>query len=175
MSGWLREHPFMAGAILALLYWFFVIFKPSEAYLVDWLVNEKGFTSKQVYQDIFPMWTYSYFLFAILLALVAEIISYKMCIIIGSVAIWMGCFLLLIPTTYSSHSGYLYVMYLDQWCEGLGSASGVIFTSYLFVLIPEAYFLKAVGGRNRILVAHDPSRRATRDLHSFSPRSLLHS
>ena len=90
------------------------------------------------------MWTYSYFSFVILLAMLAEFISYKAVIILGSFCMWTGCFILLLPMTYTSNPNYLYFMYFDQWSEGLGSASGVVFTSYLYVLVPEAYFIKVV-------------------------------
>jgi len=133
------------GVSISFFYWFWIVFKPDEAYLVDLLVDVKGFTTEQVYQDIFPMWTYSYFVFIVVLAVLAEIISYKLCIILGSFGIFFGCALLVIPITYTEHSYYLYITYLDQWLEGLGSASGVIFSSYLFVLVPEVFFMKIVG------------------------------
>ena len=132
------------GVTLALFYSFFIVFKPSEAYLVDLLVEVKGFSTEQVYQNIFPMWTYSYFLFTVLLPIVAEVGSYKLCIVLGTIGIWMGCFLLVIPVTYTMHSSYLYIAYIDQWMEGLGSASGVIFSSYIFLLVPEEFFMKIV-------------------------------
>merc|ERR1712137_291622 len=133
---------FYWGAAISLLYCFLIVFKPNGPYLVDYLVDEKGFSPQQVYQNIFPMWTYSYFAFAILLAVAAEFVSYKACIVLGSVAIWGGCMLLLLPVTYTENASYLYTMYVDQWLEGFGSASSVIFNAYLFALTPERYFLK---------------------------------
>ena len=38
---------------------FFSQFKPSEPFLVDFLVDVKGFTNRSVYQDMFPIFTYA--------------------------------------------------------------------------------------------------------------------
>lgn len=51
----------MAAKALHWLYGlvFFSQFKPSEPFLVDFLVDAKGFTNRAVYQDMFPIFTYA--------------------------------------------------------------------------------------------------------------------
>lgn len=54
------------------LFAFWSQFKPSEPFLVDYLVEEKGINSQQVYQSVFDLFVYTRLPFVALVGLVAE-------------------------------------------------------------------------------------------------------
>jgi hypothetical protein len=126
--------------ILILLYSFFLWFLPSEPYFVDYLSEEKGFSSTQIYQNIFPVWTYSYCIFVIILGLLGEISYYKIPVVIGSLGLLMAAVILILPMTYTENSSYYYLILLDEISEGIGSASGCVFLSFIFISFPPKVF-----------------------------------
>eukprot|EP00439_Symbiodinium_sp_Y106_P024868 s1300_g3.t1 len=54
---------------------FFSQFKPTEPFLVDFLVEDKGFSNHEVYQEIFPLFVYSRFPLLIVTGLASELPS----------------------------------------------------------------------------------------------------
>ncbi|CAE7242110.1 unnamed protein product [Symbiodinium sp. CCMP2592] len=54
------------------LFAFWSQFKPSEPFLVDYLVEEKGINSQQVYQSVFDLFVYTRLPFVALVGLIAE-------------------------------------------------------------------------------------------------------
>lgn len=143
----LNEHGgkrLVLGVVFVLIYSFFSNFKVSEAYLVTYLIDYKGFSSDQVFQDIFPIWTYSFLIFVIILGPTAELIQYKLCVVLGGISLVTTNLLVILPITYTENNSYLYIMYIDQLSAGFAAAATVIFFSYMFILVPEFYFLKIV-------------------------------
>ena len=128
---------------LVILYSFFLWFLPSEPYLVD-LLEQKGFTTTQIYQDIFPIWTYSYCIFVILFGILGELISYKMCIILGTLGLFIASVILILPITYTEYNYYYYLMIFDEFSEGIGSASSSVFISFIFLSFPTHFYATIV-------------------------------
>jgi len=76
-QGWGPEHERSDIHGLLWLYGlvFFSQFKPTEPFLVDFLVEDKGFSNHEVYQEIFPLFVYSRFPLLIVTGLASELPS----------------------------------------------------------------------------------------------------
>ena len=57
------EESYVRTLVLLCMYGFFKELRPSEPYLTDYLVNEeyKNLTQDAVYNQVYPVWPYSYF------------------------------------------------------------------------------------------------------------------
>lgn len=123
--------------VVVLAYNFCLTFDPSESYLVDWMTTTKGLTTHQVYSSIFPTWTYTYFVATIVFGIGAEMLGYKIFIILGTISIVVSNIILVLPFSYtSSPSFYIALLQLDETVAGIGSASFVISVALMFRLFP---------------------------------------
>jgi hypothetical protein len=136
--------PVYKGLLLC-IYAFLVVFKPSEPFLVLFFVNEKNVTKTQViyhiiainpiiiiqvYEDIFPIWTYSYFL-----CLLTEYIGYKFSILLGILGNIITIIILLLTNDF-------FLLQLEQVTIGMASASFIILSSFLYNAVPSIYYQK---------------------------------
>ncbi|XXG68500.1 hypothetical protein AAC387_Pa06g1571 [Persea americana] len=115
---------------ILLIYSFFSQFLPIEPYLVPYLTTVKHFSNFQVTVDIYPYGIYSQLIFTLLVAPACLYLSYKLVIVVGTFAmlvtyliIWGGQSLL--------------VMQIMQITYGFGTAARMVFSSYIFLLVPE--------------------------------------
>src|SRR3989338_315536 len=65
---WKRIVPILVVAFLA-------YFKPAEPFLTQYLTNDKLLSQQQIYQDIYPIWTYAQLFLLLSYGLCAEYIS----------------------------------------------------------------------------------------------------
>ena len=127
--------------IIFLLFGFFKAFKPSEPFLTPYLVQDKHFTAELVKREIYPIWTYSYFLLILPVALLAEKFGYRKVIfleVIGHLstrAILIFCFGLgwmqvcefFIPS---------FTFKVMQVTFGLACAGELVYYSFVFKVFP---------------------------------------
>ena len=70
-----------------LLFGFLHQFKPSEAFLTPYLTDVKGFPADpDVNNDIYPVYSYAYFAFIVPVAVLAEVSSYNVVIVVEGLA-----------------------------------------------------------------------------------------
>ncbi|KAL3698934.1 hypothetical protein R1sor_016956 [Riccia sorocarpa] len=105
-------------------------FQPSEPYLVPYLTRVKLFSNHQVNIDIFPVGVYATLLFTVLAAPACHFFSYRAVIIMGTFA-KLATFSIL----FSCQS--LFVMQMTQVTYGIGAAADLVFSSFIFLLVPE--------------------------------------
>ena len=65
------------AVVLLCLYVFCKSMKPSEAYLTPYMEGVKGLTQRQVYDDVYPVWTYSAAVVAVLAFLFTDVYGYR--------------------------------------------------------------------------------------------------
>lgn len=139
---------FEAQALIFVLFGFLKSFKPSEAFLTPFLVEVKGLTKTQVHQDVYPVWTYSYFALIIPMAFAAEIVGYKYLILFEAL-------------------GHLATRAILLWAEGLpwmqsmqitfaiGIAGELVYYAYVFkVFKPEHQQKLQSWSRSAVLLGH---------------------
>ncbi|KAI3658947.1 hypothetical protein MP638_006323 [Amoeboaphelidium occidentale] len=63
--------------LIFVLFGFFKAFKPSEPFLTPYLMDYKHLTKDQVKNEVYPVWSYSYFALIIPMAIMAELVGYK--------------------------------------------------------------------------------------------------
>jgi len=135
-------------SVVFFCYGFFVDFKPSEPFLVPYLIDVKKFTNEQVEQDIFPVWTYSYFVSIVICGLVSEVLQYKPVLIVGSFARLATRLILIFGTS-------MILMQSMQVTFGFASGSEVLFYSYIYYLVPLEHYQKLTGiTRSSVLIGH---------------------
>lgn len=129
-------------AVVALVYSFGATFKPSEPYLVTWLTDTQGFTTRQVYDDIFPWWTYSYLAALLVLSVLAEsrAVGHRCVVVFGGGCMVVASLLLMLPLPFPEHPLYLHLMQLDELAVGTAFASASVFYSYLLLLARPQYY-----------------------------------
>lgn len=111
-------------------YSFFSQFLPIEPYLVPYFISNKHFTNYEVSVEIFPLSVYGTLIFTMLTAPACTILSYRTVIILGTFV----TFLAYIMAWFGKS---LIEMQIMQVTYGLGMASRVVFSSYIFLLAPE--------------------------------------
>ena len=148
-----RQQPFCGGlcpspprlwlysTICLLLYGFFKEFKPSEAFLTPYLRGSddgKNFSSHQVNDLIYPVWTYSYLISAIFVFLLTDLIRYNPIIIIETLSYIATRVLLIWGTSVFSQQ-------MMQVAYGIATATEVGYFSYIYLAVPFEYYEKITG------------------------------
>ena len=89
------------------LFGFLKDFKPSEPFLTQYLIEPKwaNITLDQAYQDVYPVWTYSYLAVLVLVFLLTDYVKYTPMIIFEGFA-FVATWLLLV---FASGVGYMQV------------------------------------------------------------------
>lgn len=67
-------------------YGFFKEVKPSEPYLTQYLIGPKNLTEDQVYYEVYPVWSYSYFGLLVPVFLLTDFVRYKPMIVTEGLA-----------------------------------------------------------------------------------------
>lgn len=111
-------------------YSFFSQFLPIEPYLVPYITSVKHFTNYEVSIKIFPINVYATLIFTMLTAPACIILSHRTVILIGT-------FVTFLTYIIAWFGKSLIEMQIMQVTYGLGMASRVVFSSYIFLLAPE--------------------------------------
>ena len=115
---------------------FFKEIRPTEPYLIDYLTdpNYKNLTENQVYDEVYPVWPYSYFALLIPVFLLTDILRYKPIIVFEIGAYWSAWALLFWG------NGVTW-MKLMQFTFGLAAATEVAYYTYIYAKV-SVYILK---------------------------------
>ncbi|CAE8650070.1 unnamed protein product [Polarella glacialis] len=128
------------GSLLALyLMVFFSQFKPSEPFLVDFLVS-KGFTNKQVYKNMFPLYVYARLPCMILVGLFSELPCCRGGAAACSRILFAGTvcgFATVMLTLWTEH---LEAQQLAQFTVAFNFASRFAVVPMIFALVPAAEY-----------------------------------
>jgi solute carrier family 19 (thiamine transporter), member 2/3 len=127
---------------------FFLSLKPSEPFLTPFLTQDKGVTDQELNDDIYPVWTYSYFACLLPVGVLAELFGYRIMIVAGIVAREVTRVLLL-------YSNGLQAMQWMQFAFGFASATDMVFYSFVYQMVSRDRYHDVTGySRAAILVGH---------------------
>ena len=75
----MEEKKYRLTLVLLCLYGFFKELRPSEPYLTDYLTSSqfKNLTEENVYDQVYPVWPYSYFALLVPVFLLTDMLRYK--------------------------------------------------------------------------------------------------
>ena len=127
--------------VLVGIYTFFVTFKPSEPFLVIFLRCVKKISRDDVSFAVFPIWTFAYLALLPIMCALAELIGYKLVVVLGAACRLITVMVLLVPFTDHSVS----MMQLTQVTVAVGFAAHPALTAIMYRGLPREAYAKAVG------------------------------
>eukprot|EP00095_Tigriopus_kingsejongensis_P003036 maker-scaffold1070_size64748-snap-gene-0.13 protein:Tk03036 transcript:maker-scaffold1070_size64748-snap-gene-0.13-mRNA-1 annotation:"hypothetical protein DAPPUDRAFT_59074" len=140
----LRE--FLGTLVILCLFGFFKELKPSEPYLTEYLTGEefKNITKDDVYQKVYPIWSYSYFVLLIPVFLLTDLVRYKPMIMFEGLAYVLTWVILL----WAEGVGAMQAM---QFVYGMATATEIAYYTYIYAKVPQEDF-KRVSSLTRFSV-----------------------
>ncbi|XP_068239536.1 thiamine transporter 1 [Palaemon carinicauda] len=130
MEAWLST------CLLLCLYGFFKEVRPSEPFLTEYLISPPmNLTKEEAYQDVYPVWTYSYLSLLIVVFLLTDLLRYKPVIVfegIGYVVTWS---LLL----WARGVGWMQFM---QFTYGVATSTEVAYFTYIYAKVSSEHYQK---------------------------------
>ncbi|XP_020523887.1 uncharacterized protein LOC18435896 isoform X2 [Amborella trichopoda] len=124
--------------ILLILYSFFSQFLPIEPYLVPYLTTVKHFTNYEVAIDIYPFSVYAQLFFTLFMVPACFFLSHKVVISLGALAMLITYLIIWCEKS-------LLAMQIMQVIYGFGMAARLVFSSYIFLLVPEGDYQHMLG------------------------------
>lgn len=115
--------------LLFCLYAFTKTLQPSSPFLFIFM-GLKNLTHTQIYEEILPVWNYSYFAFLIPLGVLSELLGHKYVILLTT-ALDLASNLILI------FGNSMDLMIVDQVTSGMGFAGFVVFSSYVYTVVSK--------------------------------------
>lgn len=117
-------------------YGFFANLRPSEPFLTPYLLGpDKNLTETQVYNEIYPVWTYSYLVLLFPVFLATDYLRYKPVIIIQGLSLMITWFMLLYA------QGTLAVQFLEFF-YGISTATEIAYYSYIYSVVNNDMYQK---------------------------------
>ncbi|KAG8450477.1 hypothetical protein GDO86_002945 [Hymenochirus boettgeri] len=115
-------------------YGFFANLRPSEPFLTAYLLGpDKNLTERQVFNEIYPVWTYSYLVLLFPVFLATDYLRYKPVIVLQGMSLIATWIMLLYA------QGTLAVQFLE-FLYGISTASEVAYYSYIYSVVePNLY------------------------------------
>eukprot|EP00026_Physarum_polycephalum_P008350 Phypoly_transcript_08432.p1 GENE.Phypoly_transcript_08432~~Phypoly_transcript_08432.p1 ORF type:complete len:444 (+),score=65.76 Phypoly_transcript_08432:178-1509(+) len=113
--------------ILAFIFSFW--FTPSSPFLVKWLTQSKDFTAEQVYEDLFPLWSYSQFAL-VPAGLFAQFVSFRALFVFGSL-------LSLASNAFLIWGDTMWWMRGSEIANGAAVGTFGIFLAYIYTAFPQ--------------------------------------
>ncbi|XP_060626734.2 thiamine transporter 1 isoform X1 [Anolis sagrei] len=121
--GW----PLPTAALCA--YGFFANLRPSEPFLTPYLLGpDKNLTETQVFNEIYPVWTYSYLVLLFPVFLATDFLRYKPVILLQGLSLIVTWFMLLYA------KGLLATQFLEFF-YGLVTATEIAYYSYIYSVV----------------------------------------
>jgi len=115
-------------------YGFFKEIRPSEPFLTEYLIgNSTGLTASQLYQDVYPIWTYSYLAVLVIVFLFTDLVRYKPVIVFEGFAYILTWVLLL-----WGHG--LATMQFMQVAYGVATSTEVAYFTYIYAQVPAEFY-----------------------------------
>ncbi|MEE6469368.1 hypothetical protein FKM82_008604 [Ascaphus truei] len=117
-------------------YGFFANLRPSEPFLTPYLLGpDKNLTEKQVFNQIYPVWTYSYLALLLPVFLATDYLRYKPVIILQGMSLIITWFMLLYA------EGVLAVQFLEFF-YGISTATEIAYYSYIYSVVDLKMYQK---------------------------------
>ncbi|XP_049632619.1 thiamine transporter 1 [Suncus etruscus] len=130
-----RECWFLPTALLC-AYGFFASLRPSEPFLTPYLLGpDKGLTTREVFNEIYPVWTYSYLALLFPVFLATDYLRYKPVVLLQGLSLIITWFLLLYA------QGLLAVQFLEFF-YGMATATEVAYYSYIYSVVDLSRYQK---------------------------------
>ncbi|XP_059098450.1 thiamine transporter 1-like isoform X1 [Tigriopus californicus] len=126
------------GTLLILcLFGFFKELKPSEPYLTEYLTGfeYKNLTKDDVYQKVYPVWSYAYFFVLIPVFLLTDLVRYKPMIMFEGLVYVVTWVLLL-------WAEGVVAMQVMQFIYGMATASEVAYYTYIYAKVPKTDYMR---------------------------------
>ncbi|XP_045653556.1 thiamine transporter 1 [Ursus americanus] len=123
-----RECWFLPTALLC-AYGFFASLRPSEPFLTPYLLGpDKNLTEKEVFNEIYPVWTYSYLVLLFPVFLATDYLRYKPVVLLQGLSLIVTWFMLLYA------QGLLAIQFLEFF-YGIATATEIAYYSYIYSVV----------------------------------------
>ncbi|NXD07114.1 S19A2 protein, partial [Nothocercus nigrocapillus] len=110
-------------------YGFFCSVRPSEPFLTRYLLGpHKNLTQSQVFNEIYPVWTYSYLVLLFPVFLATDYLRYKPVVLLQGLSLIVTWFMLLYA------QGLLAIQFLEFF-YGVGTATDIAYYSYIYSVV----------------------------------------
>ncbi|XP_001364625.1 thiamine transporter 1 [Monodelphis domestica] len=130
-----RECWFLPTALLC-AYGFFASLRPSEPFLTPYLLrSDKNLTERQVFNEIYPVWTYSYLVLLFPVFLATDYLRYKPVILLQGLSLIVTWFMLLYA------QGLLAIQFLEFF-YGIATATEIAYYSYIYSVVDLGMYQK---------------------------------
>ncbi|XP_037764660.1 thiamine transporter 1 isoform X3 [Chelonia mydas] len=124
-----RARCWVLPTALLCLYGFFANLRPSEPFLTRYLLGpDKNLTETQVFNEIYPVWTYSYLVLLFPVFLATDYLRYKPVILLQGLSLIVTWFMLLYA------QGLLAIQFLEFF-YGLVTATEIAYYSYIYSIV----------------------------------------
>ncbi|KAH7694074.1 CRE-FOLT-1 protein, partial [Aphelenchoides avenae] len=108
--------------------------RPVTPFVTPFLESyHKNFTNEQIYQSMYPFWTYSYLVTLIPVSIAADLLKYKPILLLESLSLCAIYALLVFGTSMT-------LMQLVQVLYGIASSAEVSYNSYLYAVTDPRHF-----------------------------------
>ncbi|KAM4046655.1 thiamine transporter 1 [Anomaloglossus baeobatrachus] len=113
---------------------FFSNLRPSEPFLTPYLLGpDKNLTERQVFNEVYPVWTYSYLLLLFPVFITTDYLRYKPVIVLQGLSLIITWFMLLYA------QGTLAIQFLEFF-YGISTATEIAYYSYIYSMVePRVY------------------------------------
>ncbi|XP_027469193.1 LOW QUALITY PROTEIN: thiamine transporter 1 [Zalophus californianus] len=123
-----RECWFLPTALLC-AYGFFASLRPSEPFLTPYLLGpDKNLTEREVLNEIYPVWTYSYLVLLFPVFLATDYLRYKPVVLLQGLSLIVTWFMLLYA------QGLLAIQFLEFF-YGIATATEIAYYSYIYSVV----------------------------------------
>ncbi|XP_062960828.1 thiamine transporter 1 isoform X2 [Cynocephalus volans] len=130
-----RECWFLPTALLC-AYGFFASLRPSEPFLTPYLLGpDKNLTEKEVFNEIYPVWTYSYLVLLFPVFLATDYLRYKPIVLLQGLSLIVTWFMLLYA------QGLLAIQFLEFF-YGVATATEIAYYSYIYSVVDLGMYQK---------------------------------
>ncbi|XP_040842731.1 thiamine transporter 1 isoform X3 [Ochotona curzoniae] len=130
-----RECWFLPTALLC-AYGFFASLRPSEPFLTPYLLGpDKNLTQREVFNEIYPVWTYSYLVLLFPVFLATDYLRYKPVVLLQGLSLIVTWFMLLYA------QGLLAIQFLEFF-YGIATATEIAYYSYIYSVVDLSMYQK---------------------------------
>lgn len=129
-EGWLLPTSLLCA------YGFFASLRPSEPFLTPYLLGpDKNLTEREVFNEIYPVWTYSYLVLLFPVFLATDYLRYKPVVLLQGLSLIVTWFMLLYA------QGLLAIQFLEFF-YGIATATEIAYYSYIYSVVDLSRYQK---------------------------------
>ncbi|XP_063004365.1 thiamine transporter 1 [Melospiza melodia melodia] len=115
--------------VLLCAYGFFCSVRPSEPFLTRYLLGpHKNLSETEVFNEIYPVWTYSYLALLFPVFLATDYLRYKPVVLLQGLSLIVTWFMLL-------YAQRLWAFQLLEFFYGMGTATDIAYYSYIYSVV----------------------------------------